>query len=114
MGYYTYFELRLKTASGNNLFSHPDPEPIIAELRSENDEAEYCLQDSGEGEEHGKWYDYKDDFIAFSLKHPDVVFVLTGEGEEPSDIWTHYFHNGKQQLCQAKITYPPYDPNQLA
>jgi len=113
MGYYTAFSLELKTASGNNLFSHPDPDPIIAELRGENKEAEYCLDVDGLTEETGKWYDVDSDMKAFSLKHPDVVFVMSGEGEESGDMWTNYFHNGKMQECRVKISYPPYDPSEL-
>ena len=115
MGYYTHFELEIKTSSGNNLFAVESSiaEPIIADLRASNEEAEYCLQPNGEAEERGKWYDNDQNIKEFSLKYPHYVFVITGEGEESGDIWKRYTQNGKSQHCEAVITFPPFDPSLL-
>lgn len=50
----------------------------------------------------------------FSTKYPDVLFTLTGLGEEPDDQWIKYFKNGKMQLAKAKITFDSFDESKLA
>jgi hypothetical protein len=60
-----------------------------------------------------KWYEHEEDMIAYSKKHPDLVFKLHGEGEESGDIWQKWFVNGKMQTCHAKIVFDPFDPTQL-
>ena len=63
--------------------------------------------------ERAKWYDHDKDMIAFSTLFPNLVFKLTGEGEESEDIWVKYYKNGKMQHCPAKITFDPYNENEL-
>ena len=60
-----------------------------------------------------KWYDWEDDMRAVSKRFPGHLISLYGNGEEDGDIWRAYFANGKMQHCQAKITFDPYDENQL-
>ena len=49
-----------------------------------------------------------------SRKYPDFFFELNGEGETGGDMWNRYFQNGKMQLSQAEITYPPYREEEMA
>ena len=49
-----------------------------------------------------------------SEKFPDVLFELTGWGEEREDMWVAYFLGGKSQYCRAKIEYEPFDKDKLA
>lgn len=69
------------------------------------------LEDVLEGE--CKWYDWKQDMKAISIKYPEVLFTLTGEGEEPGDMWIAYFKHGKMQVCPAQITYPEFNEEEL-
>lgn len=54
-----------------------------------------------------KWYDALDDLKKLSEKFPDVVFTLSGEGEESGDIWKAIYKNGKTKYVKAVITFPP-------
>jgi len=63
--------------------------------------------------EPNKWYEWEEDMRKFSLKYPDVLFTLDGEGEENGDIWTAYFRNGKCQIERAVIQVMPFDPIKL-
>ncbi len=60
-----------------------------------------------------KWYDHEEDMEKFSKKFPEYVFALEGRGEEPGDLWFHYFKNGKSQHCPAKISFDEYDEAKL-
>jgi len=60
-----------------------------------------------------KWYDCEDDMLIYSTDHPDTVFALKGEGEDPGDIWIRYFKDGKGQYCPGKITFDEYDESKL-
>lgn len=71
------------------------------------------MNEIGESEEPTKWYEHEGDMRKVSLEHPDLVFKLTGEGEENGDLWVKYFKNGKMQICEAKITYDEFDESKL-
>lgn len=103
MGYYTSFELDVQ----------PWADDIIPAFRSINATAEYCLSESGSTEESAKWYDHKEDLVAFSRSYPDTLFVMSGEGEENGDMWKLYVKNGKSFYAEAIITYPEYDESLL-
>jgi hypothetical protein len=60
-----------------------------------------------------KWYEHADDMIKISKKYPDVLFILSGEGEESGDIWKEYFYKGKVQIANAIVTFDPFDPSKL-
>lgn len=101
MGYYTRYRL--------------DYEPKCLETSPSIELAKKTAWDSEYNpfEEPCKWYDNADDMKAFSLRFPDVLFILRGEGEEAGDIWVKYFKNGKMQFAQAVITIPSFDPLEL-
>ena len=44
--------------------------------------------------------------MQISEMFPDVIFRLSGDGEEREDMWHEYFHNGKVEECRAKIIFP--------
>ena len=59
------------------------------------------------------WYDHEADCKAVSLMFPGVLVDISGNGEEFGDIWQKYFQDGKMQVCEAKITFDPFDPKLL-
>lgn len=58
---------------------------------------------------NAKWYDYEEDMCLLSSKFPDVMFELSGNGEDQEDMWISYFYQGKTQHCPAIITYDDMD-----
>lgn len=105
MGYYTLYSLEVLNA--------PDPTVIIQQLRKKCDYAEASLNENGSSEERLTWYDHEADLRAFSKKHPQLLFRLSGEGEESGDARDKYFKDGKMQECRAVTTKPPFDPSKL-
>ena len=103
MGYYTRHELEVIEGEHS----------LIAELVGENEEAAYAIDEDGSAEESCKWYDHEKDMRAFSKKHPEALFRVSGEGEESGDIWAEYYRAGKMQACKAKIVIPEFNAELL-
>jgi len=110
MGYYTTYNLEVKTLEFND---HQDQDVIIAELRTKNENAAYAFDEHGGAEESTKWYDHDTDLIEFSKGKMDALFVLEGTGEEAGDLWRTYYLNGQKQICKAKITFDEFDVTKL-
>lgn len=60
-----------------------------------------------------KWYDHDKVIRIYSTKHPNVVFKLSGEGEETGDIWVEYYNNGLMQREEAKVVVGDYNESKL-
>lgn len=52
-----------------------------------------------------KLYDHQDHLKAMSIRFPNVLFILEGEGEEHGDVWKKYFSDGKMQKIKVKIVF---------
>jgi len=78
-----------------------------------NPEMEYCLDADGSSNEAGKWYNHEKDMREMSLSFPNVLFILSGEGEESGDVWRKYFLNGKMQLTKIKMEFESFDESKL-
>lgn len=104
MGYYTKFEM--------NFTGNVAEKDIIAALKEIN--PNYFDYDADHldtlFEEEMKWYDATSDMIKLSERFPNVLFELSGEGEEHDDIWREYYHNGVYQHCQGRIVFDKMDP----
>lgn len=97
MGYYTDYDL---SEIDNDYYEE------IEELSG------YTIESDGKVSDV-KWYKHLDEMKAFSLRHPDELFVTSGEGEEAGDLWKAYFKNGKMQYEKAKISYDGFDESKL-
>jgi hypothetical protein len=60
-----------------------------------------------------KWYNHHDQMIEYSKRFPDVVFTLSGEGEESDDIWKKYYKDGKSQTEYAEIQVAGFNVDKL-
>jgi hypothetical protein len=103
MGYYTRYELLIRKGNSD----------LISEFLKENEYAEYALNEDGSSNETCTWYDHEDELKEFSLKHPETIFELRGEGENSGDIWILYVKNGKSQIYKAKIVFDDFNENML-
>ena len=116
MGYYTKFDLEI-SGTGERWVTGVDAkgEKIKVNIGIDKDEVTRELVNlSGyehlfDGDTH-KWYDYDENMLEISRKYPDLLFILSGEGEESGDLWRNYYKNGKSQRCNAVITYGEFDP----
>lgn len=110
MGYYTRYKITI--VEGALLDENNEP------IKDQEAIEEAVTNDMGNDygnpfEDTCKWYDHEKDMRFVSTKHPTVVFLLTGEGEEQPDLWHKYFKNGKMQTARAVVTYESFDPFKL-
>ncbi|MBA2691896.1 MAG: hypothetical protein H0U65_05305 [Rubrobacter sp.] len=114
MGYYTSFALDFSTIpDGGEL-----PEKLRAEIATalEGDpDIVGELEEIGTHAAHGyaKWHSSREDLLRFSKHFPRALFVLSGAGDEPEDLWREYFVDGQLQKAPAEIIYPEFDPARL-
>ena len=105
MGYYTRYDLRVLKSI---LVEAPNSGEVIADLRENNEEANYAVDGNGEAQDDCKWYDSETHMREFSKKYPKLLFELSGYGEEREDFWKRYFKNGLCQVCVGRIEYPAF------
>lgn len=99
MGYYTEFELEILEGDDNVT----DYEQEISDIAEYN----HCFQ------HEIKWYNYQENMIEYSKKHPDVLFLLSGKGEESSDLWREYFEDGKTYRVLGKVVFEDFKKESL-
>lgn len=108
MGYDTYFELSI---------DKDDPslgEAAKALEEITGDEA-VMWEEVIESGMMFRWYEHTEDMRKLSLRYPETVFTLKGDGDFSGDIWVEYHQNGKLQAeHQPEWTPPPFDPEKLA
>ncbi|MBO1582684.1 hypothetical protein [Bacillus sp. XF8] len=112
MGYYTDHTLQTTNANTSKILSDLYEKMEAGSLDFDT-EIFYAVDKYGEFYDSTKWYDYETEMSAISRLYPDVIFELSGKGEEAGDLWKAYFKNGKIQRCPAEITYDEYDENKL-
>jgi len=99
MGYYTDFELSFNSKDNNQVMES------LGEISGYTYWYSFTM--------NGKWYKWQEDMKELSMLYPDVLFELSGRGEEPDDLWGAYFKGGKAQICKAKITFDKYDEDKM-
>jgi len=117
MGYYTRYTLEVKGEG-----------PILDQfVRDFDDNKQMCAYGGLRGvtalEVNGKelyndaeackWYDCDTDLKLLSKEYPNLLFTLSGKGEEAGDLWRNYYRNGHAQACRAKIIYDEPDLDRL-
>lgn len=100
MGYYTRHDLEI--LNGNDYTT--DYKSEISELAGYGD----CFDD------RIKWYNHEEDMRTYSQSHPNVLFKLSGDGEENGDLWVEYYFNGKMQREKIEVKFEPFDKSKLS
>ena len=57
-----------------------------------------------------KWYDHDEHMLGLSKLMPDILFTLSGEGEDSGDLWKKYYLRGQSQVEKVDIKIKPFDP----
>lgn len=104
MGYNTKYAISVRC---NNSAS------VIANVRMGSVQAACAIDSQGNPSEGVTWYDHERELRTASLWCKDVLFTLTGYGEESGDAWRKYFMNGKMQMAKAVIAFQDFDVSQL-
>lgn len=106
MGYYTDYTLDVYQSQGS--FDRDELNRAVMEI------------DGGTFEEWGdlswyasdqKWYSQRRDMYELSLKFPNLLFRVHGNGEDEDDLWDEYWQDGSYEEQYAEI--PPFDPSQM-
>jgi hypothetical protein len=109
MGYSTYFQL--ETSDEGEYTECPTcGNKVVIDHRYG---IRKYLDDYDPFEEQTRWYEWREDMTKYSKLHPDVLFTVSGEGEESGDIWKAYIKNGQIQEETAKIQIAAFDPDKL-
>ena len=108
MGYYTYVNMEINEGG-------PTLEQVaetVGDVTKDTD-INYWVG-ALQGENEVKWYEHESDMRKVSRRHPEAVFTLRGEGEDPADQWVEYYKNGKLQVeARPEWTPSPFDPAKL-
>jgi hypothetical protein len=107
MGYYTDYQI--------SILSSPERTENVLFFLNEITENYFKINEQNVifTEEPIKWYDYQKAMLLCSKRFPDLVLLVEGLGEEPMDIWRHYFQDGKHWLTKAQIIFEDFSPDKL-
>ncbi len=104
MGYYTTYAL-LSYESERDLIDQK-------EMKEEDTEKMFdWIKDNASGMrfenlDDAKWYKAEDDMTALSIRYPDVIFELYGNGEDSDDSWKSVFYKGKVSSVIEEKHFP--------
>lgn len=118
MGYYTDFSLKIYNKSGGLetdeincvedameviQYSEEYNKDVVRVMMKLNNNKKKYLCYGILSEEPCKWYEYEEEMISFSKNFPNLVFCLSGKGEEQGDAWKAYYYNGRVKNTKAEM-----------
>ena len=109
MGYYTYFQIAFE---GDKDKVEAFKKDLLEESKDDDGDIDGYLEDllSYSGVE-AKLYDLEDWINAVAPRHPDVLVILDGDGEESDDNWQARWKGDKSERRFAVI--PPFTTKEL-
>lgn len=107
MGYMTMYSVSIRTNDSEL------EKKILREAHQVNQEVEAITDPLCVFLGPCKWYNHQEDLTQISLRFPDVLIELFGQGDDPFDLWTKYFWNGKVQTANAQIVFDAFDELKL-
>ena len=109
MGYMTYFDLSI---IGEEDKVESFKKDLLEESKSDdgkiNSEVDALLE---YGYRCAKLYDLENWIDAVAPRHPDVLVILNGDGEESGDLWEARWKGDKHERHEAII--PPFTTSEL-
>lgn len=103
MGYYTWYEIDEITGENVEALQHDFEAGVITtEYGALNEMFESV---PGPVMDSMKWYSFKEDMQRISTEYPNTLIILSGNGEEPGDMWRAHFRNGDYEIAQAQILF---------
>jgi hypothetical protein len=106
MGYLTRYSIK----ANKPIYDYP---PEIGGTKQDVEEWVSTVIGFNPFEDCCKWYEHDEDMRKVSKLLPEILFTLSGEGEENDDIWRAYYLDGKCHFCRARITFDPFDATKL-
>lgn len=104
MGYITCFDL---TLIGENEKVENFKKDLLEKSKSDNGEINECVKELLEcGYLSAKMYYLEEWIDAVAPRHPDVLVILNGDGEESDDLWEARWKGDKHERKEAVI--PPF------
>lgn len=108
MGYYTYYEVSWDKHEAEEI--DQAIESAFDKLTGLGSIAQEYNVDEFDGHAcitaYAKWYDWMDDMNKFSKMYPDILFTVSGDGENGDDLWKCVWKDGCYELQVAAI--PPF------
>ena len=101
MGYYTGFGLHI-------VGKDEDVKRAEDEIRNIDCQCKELVE---EGCVYAKWYDWEYDMKTVAKNNPDVLIILSGDGEESSDFWEARFKGEEFEMVQYEL--PPFTNENL-
>jgi hypothetical protein len=117
MGYYTDYDLEIIGGAQTEVKgtdSEGKPASVFVPLDPSHITDEVLALSGYSSFSEIKWYDHEVHMRQISQKYKDLLFVLSGKGEDSSDLWVKYFKNGKMQTARARIEYDEFDEKKLS
>lgn len=104
MSYYTNYSL---TAEGTSKAIKAFQEDLVESSKYKGDILDLiscgCIE--------GKYYDLTNEVETVASRHPNVLVILQGDGEEPEDIWELRCKGKEKEYHQ--VTMPPFENPEL-
>lgn len=122
MKYYTKHILEFNTNEecSNDIIDYLLNEELEHQIQRVNgDESYYYINDREEKTvyfsfKNTEWDNREKDMREMSIKFPNLLFTLKGEGEKNGDLWIEYYKGGLMQRVVAEITFREFDVSQLS
>ena len=106
MGYYTQYSIVYNTKTIT-----PEIDKMIEEAFENIDGGGWEYYDGQFWGDERKWYSQEVDMYNLSKQFPDVLFTVSGHGDDFDDVWEEHWQDGSMQHCHMEI--PPYDPQKM-
>ena len=109
MGYYTSYDIAFEGDLEQQKAFKEELLKRTAYSDGRNDSQVFELLDSGCV--YAKLYELDDNITAIAPNYPDLLIMLTGDGEESGDVWEKRWKGNETELQEAVV--PPFQNSNL-